>query len=79
MGYLTSFFVPTPGDLTAQDSLPPGIFHPSQKNSIAPGGDWAQVELTDAQVEEGCFAGIHNMFLKVEMRIKRYTYISSTT
>ena len=30
-------------------------------------------------MEEGCFAGIHNMVLQVDMRIKRYTYISITT
>ena len=30
-GHLPSFFVPTPGDLTAQESPPPGIGHPRQK------------------------------------------------
>ena len=30
-------------------------------------------------MKEGCFAGIHNMVLQVDMRIKRYTYISITT
>ena len=30
-------------------------------------------------MEEGCFAGIHNMVLQVDMKIKRYTYISITT
>ena len=47
------FFVPTPGDLTAHESPPPGICHPRQKNANARGGGrgcggWAQVELTDA-------------------------------
>ena len=44
------FFISTPGDLTAQDSPPPGIYHPRQKKCQCPGGggDWAQVELTDA-------------------------------
>ena len=50
---MPSFFVPTPGDLTAQESPPPGICHPRQKKCIMPGGQpgeggWAQVELTDA-------------------------------
>ena len=50
---MPSFFVPTPGDLTAQESPSPGICHPRQKIANArgsgPGGDWAQVELTDAE------------------------------
>ena len=29
--HLPSFLVPTPGDLTAQESSPPGICHPRQK------------------------------------------------
>ena len=51
---LPSFFVPIPGDLTAQESPPPGICHPRQKNANARGsaregaGRRAQVELTDA-------------------------------
>ena len=48
------FFVPTPGDLTAEESLPPGICHSRQKNGNARaggqpkggGGGWAPVELT---------------------------------
>ena len=31
------FFVPTPGDLTAQESPPSGICHPRQKNAYARG------------------------------------------
>ena len=31
------FFVPTPGDLTAEESLPLGIFHSRQKNGNARG------------------------------------------
>ena len=31
-------FVPTPGDLTAQESPPPGICHPRQKKMLMPGG-----------------------------------------
>ena len=47
---MPSFFVPTPEDLTAQESPPPGICHPRQKNANARGGGggWGQVELTDA-------------------------------
>ena len=51
-GICPSFFAPTPGDLTAQESPPPGICHPRQKKKVlTPGGGgegWAQVELTDA-------------------------------
>ena len=56
-GELPSFFVPTLGDLTAQESPPPGICHPRPKKKLMPGsqlgggeggGEWAQVELTDA-------------------------------
>ena len=54
-GICRLFFVPTPGDLTAQESPPPGIFHPGQEKcqcpGVSPGGGgrgWAQVELTDA-------------------------------
>ena len=37
--HLPSFFVPTPGGLTAQESPPPGIFHPRQKKMmLMPGG-----------------------------------------
>ena len=32
-GAFALFFVPTPGDLTAQESLPPGICHPRQKKN----------------------------------------------
>ena len=32
-GNLPSFFVPTPGDLTVQESPPPGICHPRPKNA----------------------------------------------
>ena len=48
------FFAPTPGDLTAQESPPPEIFHPRQKNANADGsargvgGGGDQLELTDA-------------------------------
>ena len=37
-GHLPSFFVPTPGDLTAQESPPPGICHPRRKKMLMPGG-----------------------------------------
>ena len=50
-GHLPSFIVPTPGDLTAQVSLPPGIYHSRQKEMLMSGGGvggWAQLELTDA-------------------------------
>ena len=53
-GHLPSFFVPTPGDLTAQESPPPGICHPRQKKMLMPGGQlgggwgWAKLELADA-------------------------------
>ena len=59
-GHLPSFFVPNPGDLTAQESPLPGICHPRQKNANARGspqeggggGSWAQVvELTDALLQ----------------------------
>ena len=36
-GHLPSFFVPNPGDLTAQESPIPGICHPRQKNANARG------------------------------------------
>ena len=32
------FFHPHPGDLTAQESPPPGICHPRQKKMLMPGG-----------------------------------------
>ena len=55
-GYLPSFFVPTPGKLTAQESPHPEICHPRQKSANARGSAheggwgvcWVQVELTDA-------------------------------
>ena len=39
-GHLHSFFVPTPADLTPQESPPPGICHPRQKKkkNEMPGG-----------------------------------------
>ena len=37
-GHLPSFFVPTPGDLTAQESPPSGICHPRPKKMQMPGG-----------------------------------------
>ena len=37
-GILPSFFVPTLGDLTAQESPPPVICHPRQKKMLMPGG-----------------------------------------
>ena len=53
-GHLPSFFVPTPGDLTAQESFTPGNLPSWAKNMLMPGGQpgegggWAQLELTDA-------------------------------
>ena len=49
------FFVPTPGDLTAQESPPPGICHPRQKKKLMPGGggaggiDWCLILLYSRQ------------------------------
>ena len=37
-GHLPSVFVPTPGDLTAQESPSPGIWHPRQKKLLMPEG-----------------------------------------
>ena len=34
---ISSLFVPTPGDLTAQESPPPEICHPREKNANARG------------------------------------------
>ena len=54
---MPSFFVPTPGDLTAHESPSPGIYHPRQKKMLMPGGQpggggggggWVQLELTGA-------------------------------
>ena len=50
-------FVSSSWDLTAQESLPPGIYHPRQKiNANAQGlggsaqeGGWSLLELTDAK------------------------------
>ena len=36
-GHLPSFFVPNPGDLTAQESPPPGICYPRQEKCQCPG------------------------------------------
>ena len=41
--YLPSFFRPTQGDLTAQESPPPGIYHPRPK-WWGRGGGWVQLE-----------------------------------
>ena len=47
-GHLPSFFVPTPGDLTAQETPPPGICHSRPKKWLMPGGQpggaWVQLE-----------------------------------
>ena len=51
MGHLPSFFVPTPGDLTAQESPPPGNLPSKAKKMLMP---WAQLELTDALLVMGC-------------------------
>ena len=52
-GHLHSFFVSTPGDLTAHESPPSGICHPRPKKCYSPGvspgrGGWAQLEMSDA-------------------------------
>ena len=47
---MSSFFAPTPGELTAQESPPPGICHPGVSPGAGGGWGWAQVELTDAVV-----------------------------
>ena len=36
-GAFALFFVPIPGDLTAQESPPSGICHPRQKKMLMPG------------------------------------------
>ena len=45
---MPSFFVPTPGDLTAQETPPPGICHSRPKKWLMPGGQpggaWVQLE-----------------------------------
>ena len=41
--YLPSFFRPTQGDLTAQESPPPRIYHPRPK-WWGGGGGWVQLE-----------------------------------
>ena len=43
-GICPLFFVPTQGDLTAQESPPPGIYHPRPKWWGGGGGDWVQLE-----------------------------------
>ena len=72
-GHLPSFFAPTPGDSTAQESRPPapGIRHPRQKNanprgSAGGGGSWAQVELTDALHSFKCRLKLENRLLRLE-------------
>ena len=57
-GAFALFFRPHPGDLTAQESPPPGIYHPRQKKNVnaresawgegGGGKGWAQLALTDA-------------------------------
>ena len=42
-GICPLFFVPTQGDLTAQESPPPGIYHPRPK-WWGRGGGWVQLE-----------------------------------
>ena len=37
-GICPLFYVPSSGDLTAQESLPPGICHPRHKEMVMPGG-----------------------------------------
>ena len=37
-GAFALFFIPSSGDLTAQESPPPGICHPRQKEMLIPGG-----------------------------------------
>ena len=57
---MPSFFVPTPGNLTAQES--------------PPGGGWAQVELTDALIVSIWTHSICQMqatFLGVELELER--------
>ena len=64
---MPSFFVPTPGNLTAQESPPPGICQPG-------GGGWAQVELTDALIASIWTHSICQMqatFLGVELELER--------
>ena len=47
-GHLPSFFVPTPGDLTAQETPTAGICHSRPKKWLMPGGQpggaWVQLE-----------------------------------
>ena len=64
-GHLPSFFVRSPGDLTAQESPPSGNLPSKAKKMLTPGvspgvsrggGGWAQV--TDALIEKLTFLGI---------------------
>ena len=51
---MPSFFAPTSGDLTAQESHPREFAIQGKKNANAGGsarGGWVQVELTDALVQ----------------------------
>ena len=75
---ISSLFVPAPGDLTAQESPPPEICHPRQKNAnargsarVRGGGVWAKLELTDALGRENSKGLISHNNKNVYLRIKK--------
>ena len=52
-GVCPLFFFPTPGDLTAQESPPPGNLPCKAKKMLMSGDEWqTQLELTDALYED---------------------------
>ena len=67
-GHLPSYFIPTQGDLTAQESPPPGICHTRQKNANAQGS-----------AGEGGGVGAADWCITFWKRKKTFDFIFKTT
>ena len=65
-GNLPSFFVPTPGDLIAQESPPPGICHPRPKNANVRGSAWGGGERGAGRRWNWLIHKMNNNFTRLE-------------
>ena len=61
---MPSFFVLTPGDLTAQEFQSPGICHPRQKKVLMPGGQ-PERKLTAALTVNETISNLDHIALSV--------------
>ena len=78
-GHSPSFFVPTQGDLKAQESQPPVICHPRQKKKNANGGRWNWLMhklLLSTQTKRSVTTVVHTNIQENQISWRRINFIT---